>query len=56
MLVWEVRIVMIEPSGDMRQLAAVHRQIYEAWLQSGFTEEQAMHMLTTMINAAFSSS
>lgn len=45
---------MIEPSGDLRHLAGMHRQMYEAWMQAGFTEEQAMRMLLTTIEGAFS--
>ena len=52
-LVREVWVVMIEPSGDLRALAAMHRQMYEAWTQAGFTEDQAMSMMNTMIAGAF---
>lgn len=39
----------IEPHADMRQLAIVHKQMFIAWTDAGFTEPQAMSLLRAMI-------
>lgn len=43
---------MIEPSGDMRQMAAGLMQMYQALIQAGFTEVQAMQIIGTAIAAS----
>lgn len=35
----------IEPNGDFRTAAATIRQMYLAYVQAGFTEEQAMQLV-----------
>lgn len=41
--------MIIEPSADARVAAATIRQLYLALLNEGFTEEQAMTLVKSMI-------
>lgn len=41
----------IEPSGDFRQGALAVRGMFLAYIEVGFTEEQAMRLILTHINA-----
>lgn len=45
----------IEPHADMRTLATAHRQMYLAWTEAGFTEEQALRLLRAWVHAVMSS-
>lgn len=39
----------IEPSGDIRNLTATVRQIYLGFVESGFTETEAMDLTRTWL-------
>ena len=41
----------IEPHSDMRQAAAMHRQLYLAEVEVGFSEEQALRPVLAFIDA-----
>jgi len=43
----------IEPSADMRQMALFHRQMFLAYTGAGFSDQQALMILGTMIAASF---
>ncbi len=43
----------IEPPANFRQGAIMNRQMFLAYTEAGFTEEQAMRILLTMIAASF---
>lgn len=40
-----------EPTADAREFALATRQLFIAWMQQGFSEDQAMQMLCTCISA-----
>lgn len=42
----------MEPTADMRNEAVMHFQIFTAWVDAGFTEEQAMRLLGQFLAAA----
>lgn len=42
----------IEPSGDMREMAANMRQYFVALCGAGFTEEQAMELTREMVRSS----
>lgn len=39
----------VEPSADMRQAAAVLRDAFNAFVQSGFTEDQALEIIKVLM-------
>lgn len=39
----------IEPSADMRQAAAVLRDAFNAFVQSGFNEDQALELIKVLM-------
>lgn len=39
----------IEPHGDIRQGAATFYQFFVAYVQAGFTEDQAMELVKTIL-------
>ena len=41
----------IEPNADVRQVATLTFEWYTAFLDSGFTEAQAMELVSSMIRA-----
>lgn len=41
-----------EPGADQRQAAAALRQFYLALVKEGFSEDQAMGMISTMLAAS----
>lgn len=45
-------MIPIEPSSDMRQMALMIRGTFLAYVEVGFTEEQAMELIKTNILAA----
>lgn len=42
---------MREPSADNRAMAAMLHDMYLAFVQEGFTPEQAMHIIGTSLSA-----
>lgn len=42
-----------EPSADMRAMAKTTRNMYMALVQEGFTKNEAMQILGSMLTAAF---
>lgn len=43
----------IEPSADLREMAAFWRQTYIALTNEGFTEAQALRIMAEIIRASF---
>lgn len=43
----------IEPPADLRTGALIHRQMFIAYTDAGFTEAQAMDFIKTMIVASW---
>jgi hypothetical protein len=41
--------MIIEPSGDLRFAAVNIRQMYVAFIESGFTDEQAMRLVVHLL-------
>lgn len=46
----------VEPHADLRQLARLHRQIFVAYVEAGFTEQQAMQLMGVHVAAAYQGS
>lgn len=42
----------VEPSGDMRQLATFHFEMYAAYVQAGFEPLQALNLVGAWIRSA----
>lgn len=43
----------VEPSADMREMANHCRQMYLALVEQGFTEDEALRLLSVTLSAAF---
>lgn len=51
--IFAAKLAMTEPSSDMRSYTKMLREMYVSLIAEGFTEDQAMHMVSVTMHATF---